>query len=105
MSIWILICLMALVTFSVRFVFIARTIRFQMGSRVRLLLRYSSFSILTALWTHIVFQYEVTDGFSHAVSAYLIAAAVAMVMATLRINTLAVVLTSVGLFFLLRFYL
>ena len=105
MSIWMLICFMALVTFSVRFVFLAQTIRYQMGPRVKLLLRYSSFSILTALWTPIIFQYEATSGFSYVGIDYLIAAAVAVVMATLRVNTLTVVLVSAGLFFVLRFYI
>jgi len=102
MNVWLLIGLMTAVTFSVRYVFFAQAIRYQIGPRVKLLLRYSSFSILTALWTPIIFQYELVTGFSYAGGDYLIAAAVAVLMAVLRVNTLTVVLVSVGSFFVLR---
>ena len=103
MSVWGLISLMAVVTFSVRYIFFAQAIRYQMGPRVKLLLRYSSFSILTALWTPIIFQYEPAIGFSHAGTDYLLAAVVAMVLAFMRVSTLTVVLASVGVFVILRF--
>ena len=103
MAVWSLILFMAVITFSVRYVFFAQVIRYQMGPKVKQLLRYSSFSILTALWTPIIFQYEPTAGFSYAGMDYLVAAATAVLLTLLRINTLAIVLVSVSLFFVLRF--
>ena len=105
MGVWVLIVSMALITFSVRYVFFAQAIRYEMGPKVKQLLRYSSFSILTALWTPIVFQYESAIGFSYAGEDYLVAAASAVLLTILRVNTLTVVLVSVGLFFAIRFLL
>lgn len=103
MSHWMIILSMALITFSVRYVFFSQTIRYQIGPKVKQLLRYSSFSILTAIWTPIIFRYESGAGFSYAGIDYLLAAVAAVLLAILRVNTLTVVLISVGLFFAIRF--
>lgn len=99
---WLTLFTMAAVTFSTRALFLARAIRYQMGKRVRLLLTYSSYAILTAIWAPILFRYSPTEGLGHAGYDYLIGTAVAIGLTVLRLPTLAVVLCSAAVFFTIR---
>ena len=104
MTTWIIILGMAVVTFGTRYAFFAESVRYQVGPKLRKLLGYSSFAILTAIWTPIMFSYNPTEGFDYAGNDYLIAGMLAAVLAFVRVKTIIVVLLSTALFFALRFY-
>lgn len=99
---WALLLGMSLITFWNRYAFFSEAVRFQPGVRLKRFLSYSSYAILTAIWTPILFNYNQSSGFDNAGSDYLIAASVAAVLAFLKLPSLVVVLISTGLFFLLR---
>ncbi|NND81575.1 MAG: AzlD domain-containing protein [Gammaproteobacteria bacterium] len=101
--IWLTIALMAVITFSNRALFFARSIRYQMGARVRRLLTYSSYAILTAIWAPILLRFSPQYGISHAGADYLVGTVLAMSLTMLRLPTLAVVLISAAVFFAIRF--
>ena len=101
MSWWSLLG-MAAITFLNRYAFFADSISYQPGTRVRKFLSFSSYAILTAIWTPIMFSFNPTDGFSHSGPAYLIAGLLAACLNFLKIRNIIVVLTSTVVFFLLR---
>lgn len=101
--IWWLLIGMTIITFANRYVFLARTVRYQPSDQVKRFLSYSSYAVLTAIWAPIVFNYNHNDGLSHAGSDYLIASALAALLSVLRVKSIVVVLTSIGVFFLIRY--
>jgi len=102
---WILIVCMAGITFVNRYAFFIQRLQYQPGARVKRLLSYSSYAVLTSIWAPILFQFNVIEGsvlLSHAGLDYLAAAGLAAVLTVLHVRSLVVVLLSVGLFFCLR---
>ncbi|WP_439135701.1 AzlD domain-containing protein [Pseudomaricurvus sp.] len=55
MMIWVMIGLMAAVTFYNRYAFFSPHLKFSIGSRLQSLLSYTAPAVLTALWVPIVF--------------------------------------------------
>lgn len=99
---WALLFGMSLITFWNRYAFFSESVRFQPGVRLKRFLSYSSYAILTAIWTPILFNYNQHSGFDNAGLDYLIATSVAAVLSILKLPSIVVVLISTGLFFLLR---
>ena len=100
---WLTIVAMAVITFGNRYLFFSETISFQPGPRTRLFLTYSSYAIMTSIWTPIVLGYSPAGGLSHLGNDYVIGAIAAMLLTWLQFRTILVVLISTGLFFVVRF--
>lgn len=99
---WVLLFGMSLITFWNRFAFFSENVKLVPGVRLKRFLSYSSYAILTAIWTPILFNYNQSSGFGNAGSDYLIAAIVAAGLSFVKLPSIVVVLISTGLFFLLR---
>ncbi len=56
--IWLLIVLMALITFSNRYALLSPKLKFSVGPKLQSLLKYTAPAVLTALWVPIVFIRE-----------------------------------------------
>ncbi|HGY5295360.1 TPA: AzlD domain-containing protein [Aeromonas salmonicida] len=91
---WLMIGLLALITFFNRFAFFSRLTRYQPGAEMGAFLSFSAQSVLTAIWLPIVFSYEPGKGLDWDPD-YLAAT-------LLRLPTLLVVVVGMGGFFLLR---
>ncbi len=61
MMMWLMIGLMALVTFYNRYAFFSPQLKFSIGPRLQSLLSYTAPAVLTALWVPIVFVSEHPD--------------------------------------------
>lgn len=59
---WLMIGLLALITFFNRFAFFSRLTRYQPGAEMGAFLNFSAQSVLTAIWLPIVFSYEPGKG-------------------------------------------
>ncbi len=103
--IWWLLIGMTVITFLNRYVFFAQTVRYQPSEQIKRFLSCSSYAVLTAIWTPIVFNYSPSEGFGHGGVDYLIASALAAVLSYMRVKSILVVLTSIGAFFLIRYLL
>ena len=100
---WLLLSLAA-ITFLNRYAFLAESFSYSPGPRVRRFLSYSSFAVLTAIWTPLVFQMQ-AEGFGLSVAGldYAVGAFAAAALTLARVPSLVVVIASTGLFFALRF--
>ncbi|OOE33217.1 MULTISPECIES: AzlD domain-containing protein [Salinivibrio] len=103
MSYWLIIVAMALITFSVRYLLLARSIPVRIGPRLQRLLTYSAPAVLTALWVPIVFFPEDKLAIS-TTNPYLLGALVAIGLACTRLSTLLVVGLSIGFFVALQLW-
>jgi len=101
---WLLICCMALITFSNRYLFFASSIHYSPSPKLQRFLSYSAVSVLTAIWAPIVFQYDGQYSFEAAGFDYLVGTSLAAILAFFRIQSMIVVILSVTVFFLLRFF-
>lgn len=101
--IWVTILGMAIITFVNRYAFLARTLTYRPSAKVRRFLGFSSYAVLTAIWTPIVFSLESGMLLSHAGWDYLLAAALAAILTLTGFASIIVVLLSTSVFFLLRF--
>lgn len=102
MNWWILVGMSA-ITFINRYAFFTEMLRYQPGAKARRFLSYSSYAILTSIWTPILFQIDYQAGVSHAGWDYLLAGTLAAVLSIARIKSIVVVLLSTAVFFGLRF--
>ena len=103
--IWLLLLGMGLITFVNRYVFFSAAIAYSPGPKVKRFLSYSSYSVLTAIWAPIIFQFEAKSGLTHSGLDYLIAAGLAGLLSFYRVSSIIVVLLSSISFFMIRFYL
>lgn len=101
---WLSIFGMAAITFLNRYAFLANTLSFEPSEKFKRLLSYSSYSVLTAIWTPIIFQVDHHVGFSIAGVDYLIAGTLAAAMTFFRFPSLLSVIASASVFFGIRFY-
>ena len=111
MTTWFIVVGMTLITFINRYLFFAERVRFKPSEAVTRFLGFSSFAILTAIWTPIIFQVDYGNfannselHFAYAGLDYLIATLLAAVLAAMHVRSLVVVLLSSGVFFFLRFF-
>ncbi len=100
---WFTILGMAAITFINRYAFFAQWLRFQPNKQMIRFLSFSSYAILTAIWTPIVFHFDPAQGFSYAGMDYLIATSLAVLMAVLKASSIIIVIVSTIVFFVLRF--
>lgn len=98
---WLMIGLLALITFFNRFAFFSRLTRYQPGAEMGAFLSFSAQSVLTAIWLPIVFSYEPGKGLDWDPD-YLAATLLVTALTLLRLPTLVVVVVGMGGFFLLR---
>jgi branched-subunit amino acid transport protein len=103
--IWMLLIGMALITFINRYLFLADSIQYSPGPKLKRFLSYSSYSVLTAIWAPIVFRFDGASNVSSAGLDYLMAAGVAAGLSFFRVPSIIVVVLSTSLFFLIRYYL
>ena len=62
-NIYLIILVMAVITFTCRYLFFAKTLPYELGPRMQKLLSYTAPSVLTAMWVPIVFLgHEETGG-------------------------------------------
>jgi len=105
--IWLLLIVMAAITFFNRYLFLAKSISYSPGVKLKRFLSYSSYAVLTAIWAPIVFEYDgmgvSASHFSIAGYDYLVATIIAATLSFMRANSLMVVLCSSGVFFAIRF--
>lgn len=100
---WWVIVGMTTITFLNRYAFFSAALSYQPSAKARRFLSYSSYAVLTAIWTPILFHIEGEKGFSHAGTDYLIAASLAALMSFFRVPSIVVVVFSTAVFFGLRF--
>ena len=100
--VWWTLAGMALITYTNRYAFFANFVSYIPGPKMKRLLSYSSYAVLTAIWTPLVFSYEKGQGVQHAGIDYLLGASVAAILTALRLPSILVVLISTGVFFGLR---
>ncbi|MEZ6955501.1 AzlD domain-containing protein [Aeromonas media] len=98
---WLMIGLLALITFFNRFAFFSRLTRYQPGAEMGAFLSFSAQSVLTAIWLPIVFSYKPGKGLDWDPD-YLAATLLVTALTLLRLPTLVVVVVGMGCFFLLR---
>ena len=101
---WFTILGMAVITFINRYAFFSKGLRFQPNEQMIRFLSFSSYAILTAIWTPIVFNFDPAEGFSYTGMDYLIATSLAVVMAVLKASSIVIVIASTVIFFVLRFF-
>jgi len=101
---WLLLFTMGVVTFFNRYFFLARSIAYQPGPKFKRFLSYSSFSVLTAIWAPLVLQFNHQSGLHIASLDYLVGATLAGLLSFLRVRSILVVLLSVSVFCLIRFF-
>ena len=97
MTTWLTIIAMALVTFSVRYIFLARSIPIRINDTMKRFLRFSAPAVLTALTIPIVFFPE---GELHAspTNPFILGAIIAVGLSLTRLPTIWVLLMSMASF-------
>lgn len=101
METWFTIGILTLITFANRFMFLAESVHFKPGPRVRRFLSYSVYAILTSIWAPILFKLE-QGSLTIAGLDYLLATVAAAILTLLRLPSIAVVLLSASVFVLMR---
>ena len=104
MSSWWLLFAMSAITFLNRYAFFTPSLSYQPSEKVQRFLSYSTFAILTAIWTPIVFEFDFEQGFTHAGWDYIIGATIAGVLSVIRVPSIIVVLVCAIVFFGLRMF-
>ena len=109
MEIWLLLLVMACITFSNRYFFLVRSLRIQPSERFTRFLSYSAYAVLTAIWVPIIFSLDLSSNADSIVTLagwdYLLGSLVAAVMAFNRFASIYVVLTSISVFAVCRYLL
>jgi len=100
-NIWLLIGLMALVTFTIRYALFARANAVTLPAKLERALKYSAPCVLTAIWVPAVMmpQGELAITLNNP---YLVGAAVAIAIALWKKNVLLTIVTSMLCFFLYK---
>lgn len=95
------ILLMALITFLTRYLFIHPKIPLRLNAKVVSFLSFSAPAVLTAIWVPIIFIREGELALS-LTNPYIIAATVAVLLASKKVNIYLILLTSGALFIALK---
>ena len=101
---WFIILGMACITFINRYAFFSDGFQYKPSKKMLRFLSFSSYSMLTAIWLPIIIQFDPAKGFDHSGYDYIIATALATVMAIFKVPSIVIVIFSSGLFFVLRFF-
>lgn len=102
--IWVLIGLMALVTFYNRYAFFSPNLKLSIGARTRSMLKYTAPAVLTALWVPIVFVKN-TQLNTDLTDPYLVAGLLTVVLSLVIKHPLVIVAVGLLIFSVLRFVL
>lgn len=101
--IWFSIIGMAFITYINRYAFLTNSFNYVPNEKIKRLLSYSSYSVLTAIWAPIVFQVDINGRFAVTGMDYLIACSLAAIMSLCRMPSLLTVILSAVVFFGIRF--
>ena len=101
LNIWLLITLMAVVTFTIRYALYARANAISLPKKIERALKYSAPCVLTAIWVPAVLFSNGELAFNLN-NPYLIGAAVAIVVALWKKNILLTIITSMLCFFIYK---
>ncbi|MFY8274531.1 AzlD domain-containing protein [Pseudoalteromonas sp. SSDWG2] len=95
------ILMMAVITFSSRYLFLHRSLGFSVGPKLQRFLSFSAPAVLTAIWVPIVL---LPDGQWHLsyTNPYLIAATIAIITAYKTKSIYATTILAMAVFFVLR---
>lgn len=104
MNIWLLIALMALVTFSIRYALFARANAISLPPKLERALKYSAPCVLTAIWVPSVLMPNGEIDISLA-NPYFIGGLIAVVIGLWKKNTLLTIVVSMTCFFLYKWML
>ena len=102
---WFIIFGMACITFLNRYAFFSEGFQYKPSKKMLKFLSFSSYAILTAIWLPIIIHFEPAQGLGHSGYDYVLATALAAIMAIFKVPSIVIVVFSSGLFFLLRFFL
>ncbi len=100
--IWLLLFLMALITFYNRYALMSPRLRLTLGDNAQRLLKYTAPAVLTGLWAPIVFTHN-NQLNTDITSPYLIAGLVTVVVSRFIKAPLLVVALGMGVFFAVDF--
>jgi branched-subunit amino acid transport protein len=100
---WFSIFGMACITFLNRYAFLTNSFNYVPNEKITRLLSYSSYSVLTAIWTPIVFQVDNNWAITVAGTDYLLGCSLAALMSLYRMPSLLTVILSAVVFFGIRF--
>jgi len=98
LNIWLLIALMAVVTFGIRYALYARANAVTLPPKLERALKYSAPCVLTAIWVPAVMMPQGELALT-ANNPYLVGATVAIVVALWKKNVLLTIVTSMLCFF------
>lgn len=101
---WLLIALMALVTFGIRYALFASANTIQLPDKIQQALKYSAPCVLTAIWLPAVMMPNGAIDISFQ-NAYLVGALIALAIAVWRKNTLLTIVVSMACFFVYKNWL
>ncbi|MDA7746459.1 AzlD domain-containing protein [Psychromonas sp.] len=110
---WLILFGMACITFTCRYLFLSQKLPFELGRKAKSLLSFTAPSVLTAMAVPIVFlsfenkQTLVGESMisSFLSSPFLLAGGVCVFLSLKLQNTLLIVMLSMMVFFVLRFFL
>ena len=104
MNIWLLIGLMALVTFSIRYALYARANAISLPPKLERALKFSAPCVLTAIWVPAVLmpKGELDPTFSNP---YLVGGLVAIIIGLWKKNTLLTIAVSMTCFFIYKWFI
>jgi branched-subunit amino acid transport protein len=93
---------MSCITFTCRYLFLSKTLPFELGDKAKKILSYTGPSVLTAMWVPIVFLSEGNVEQSFFINPFLIAGLVCVLLSLKLKNTLMIVVLSMLFFLVLK---
>ena len=99
---WIMLLGMTCITFACRYLFLSKTLPFELGAKAKSILSYTAPSVLTAMWVPIVLLSDEKGEASLLSSPFLIAGFVCILLSIKLKNTLMIVVLSMLVFLLLK---
>ena len=99
----IIILAMAVITFSCRYLFFMKTLPIQLGKKSKRMLKFTAPSVLTAMWSPIVFLEHQTTGSDFTQSPYLYGGIIAIVLSLKLQSTLTIIMISMASFLAVDF--
>ena len=102
---WLVLAVMTCITFSCRYLFLSRTISFELNPRIKRVLSFTAPAVLTAMWMPIVFQGHTASDVAFFNSPFLYAGLFTVLLSLKMKNTLAVVFLGMSAFVIFRIIL
>lgn len=104
MNIWLLIALMALVTFSIRYALYAKANNIALPAKLERALKFSAPSVLTAIWVPSVLMPTGELDISLS-NPYFIGGLIAVIIGLWKKNTLLTIVVSMACFFSYKWFI